>query len=145
MKKLTILSLAAFFAVTAFIGCNSSDDYTSAENVSSSVAVYSFKISKDDSVLANLDTVFFSIDLVNGRIFNADSLPFGTKTNKLVPVINVVNGASAATLTWKTAAGTDTSTSSNTSRVTIPFTRYVQNRKIFSPKKRKQMLPLNSS
>ncbi len=107
MKKLTILSLAALFAVSAFVGCNSSD-YTPAEDLSSSVAVYSFKLSKDDSVLTNLDTVFFSIDLVNGRIFNADSLPFGTKTDKLVPVINVVSGASAATLTWKDSSGKDT-------------------------------------
>ena len=107
MKKLTKLSLAAVFAVSAFVGCNSSD-YTPAEDLSSSVAVYSFKLSKDDSVLTNLDTVFFSIDLVNGRIFNADSLPFGTKTDKLVPVINVVSGASAATLTWKDSSGKDT-------------------------------------
>lgn len=106
MKKLTIVSLAAFFAASAFVACNSSD-YTPAENTSSSVTVYSFKIAKDDSVLANLDTVFFSIDLVNGRIFNADSLPYGTRINRLVPVINVVGGVSEATITWKTADGRD--------------------------------------
>ena len=98
--------MSAIFAASAFVGCNS--DYTPAENTSSSVVVYSFNLSKDDSVVANLDTVFFSIDLDRARIYNADSLPFGTKTDKLVPVIKMLESASAATLTVRRADGTDT-------------------------------------
>ncbi|MCM1066980.1 MAG: DUF6242 domain-containing protein [Muribaculaceae bacterium] len=107
MKKLTILSLAAVLGASAFVGCNEST-YTPGEDTASSVVVYSFKLAKDDSVLANLDTVFFSIDLVKGRIFNADSLPFGTPTDKLVPVINLLDGVSRCELTVNRADGTDT-------------------------------------
>lgn len=106
MKKLTILSLASVFSAAAFISCNS--DYTPAENTSSNVVVYSFSLSKDDSVLAHLDTVFFSINLDEARIFNADSLPYGTRTDKLVPVIKMLETATRANLTVKRADGTDT-------------------------------------
>lgn len=51
------------------------------------LAVTSFTLNADDSVMANLDSVFFSIDLKNKVIFNADSLPVGTKINKLVPTV----------------------------------------------------------
>lgn len=106
MKKLTIICLAAVAASTAFVACNS--DYTPAEITSTNVVVKSFALTKDDSVLANLDTVFFSIDLQNGRIFNADSLPYGTKTDKLIPRIGFYETMAAATLTVKRADGTDT-------------------------------------
>ncbi|MDE6197618.1 MAG: hypothetical protein K2F91_07115 [Muribaculaceae bacterium] len=106
MKKLTILSLASVLAAASFVGCNS--DYIPAENTSSSVVVYSFKLSKDDSVLAHLDTVFFSIDLDKSRIYNADSLPYGTSTEKLVPVIKMLETVSRATLTVTRKDGTDT-------------------------------------
>lgn len=67
-----------------FTSCNddSSDDVS--EVVYGSTQVKSFKLKADAKVLSGLDSVFFSIDLVNARIFNADSLPYGTKTDKLV-------------------------------------------------------------
>ncbi len=108
MKKLAILSLSAVAAGAFFAGCNSSYDNTIQEDLATDVIVSSFSLSKDDSILANLDTVFFSIDLQRGRIFNADSLPYGTKINKLVPVITFHQGASAVNLTVKKADGTDT-------------------------------------
>ncbi|MCM1029097.1 MAG: DUF6242 domain-containing protein [Pseudoflavonifractor sp.] len=55
----------------------------------SNVSVKNFSLVKNDSVLANLDTVFFSIDLNRGRIFNADSLPKGTPTNALAVSISL--------------------------------------------------------
>ena len=71
MKKFTAICLAAFVAALVFMGCNS-DSYIPSENTASSVAVYSFALSEDDSVLKNLDTVFFSIDLNKGLIFNGE-------------------------------------------------------------------------
>lgn len=106
MKKLTILSLATLLGASAFVGCNEST-YTPGEETASSVVVYSFRMTKDDNVLANLDTVFFSIDLVNGRIFNADSLPYGTSTKKLIPVIQLLDGVSRCELTVNRADGSD--------------------------------------
>lgn len=106
MKKITAISLAALASAWAFTGCNSST-YIEAENTSSSVAVYSFSIQADKNIMAGLDSVFFSIDLEKGVIFNADSLPYGTKVTKLIPVIQVVDDVSALTVTEKRANGTD--------------------------------------
>lgn len=107
MKKFTAISLAAFMAATTFVGCNSSG-YEEGENTASSVAVYSFSLSEDDSILANLDTVFFSIDLNKALIFNADSLPYGTPVNKLVPVIRTLDNVSKVELTVHRPNATDT-------------------------------------
>lgn len=107
MKKFTVISLSTLAAALTFVGCNSSSNSYEYE-LSANVAVSSFKLAQDDSVLANLDTVFFSIDLANGKIFNADSLPYGTKINKLVPRITMNSGATSMKLTVHRANGTDT-------------------------------------
>lgn len=65
----------------------------------SSVAVTDFSLKPRTGSKVKLDSVFFSIDLNHGVIFNADSLPVGTDITKLVPVINYVKTASAVTLT----------------------------------------------
>ena len=78
--------LSALFAASALLAaCNS--DYEPAIVTSESVEVSAFSLTADSKVLSNLDSVFFSIDLVNAQIFNADSLPYGTKVNKLIPKI----------------------------------------------------------
>lgn len=66
----------------------------------SNCTVSSFALIKDDSVLAHLDSVFFSIDLVNGEIYNADSLPPGTKVDKLLVNIGT-SSASGCDLTFR--------------------------------------------
>ena len=65
----------------------------------SSVAVTGFSLKSKSGTAVKLDSVFFSIDLTQGVIFNADSLPVGTDVTKLVPVISYVSSASAVTLT----------------------------------------------
>ena len=65
----------------------------------SSVAVTNFSLKSKSGSKLKLDSVFFSIDLNRGVIFNADSLPVGTDVTKLVPVISYVSSASAVTLT----------------------------------------------
>ncbi len=106
MKKLTGISLAALLAASTFVGCNS--DYTVPETVYQNVAVQSFSLAEDDSVLVHLDSVFFSIDLGRGRIFNADSLPYGTKIDRLIPKITMMQTVSKAELKVTRANGTDT-------------------------------------
>lgn len=64
--------------------CNSDDDTEISEIVYGSTQVKSFNLKADSKILSALDSVFFSIDLVNAQIFNADSLPYGTRVNKLV-------------------------------------------------------------
>ena len=65
----------------------------------SSVSVTNFSLKSKSGSKVKLDSVFFSIDLNKGVIFNADSLPKGTDITKLVPVISYVSSASAVTLT----------------------------------------------
>lgn len=65
----------------------------------SSVAVTGFSLKAKTGSTVKLDTVFFSIDLNRGVIFNADSLPVGTDVTRLVPVISYASSASAVTLT----------------------------------------------
>ncbi|MDE7409414.1 MAG: hypothetical protein K2N09_05265, partial [Muribaculaceae bacterium] len=60
----------------------------------SSVAVTKFSLKSKKGSNVKLDSVFFSIDLNRGVIFNADSLPVGTDVTKLVPVIGYVTSAS---------------------------------------------------
>lgn len=99
--------MGALAAVLIFGSCNSHTE-TYDETQYSSTAVYSFAFSADKKVMENLDTVFFSIDLVNARIFNADSLPMGAPVTKLVPKVVMVEGASAIQFKVHRANGTDT-------------------------------------
>ena len=83
--KLTFGALATFIFGCLTVACNSSEDVLT--TLPSSATVRSFSLEADDDILPNLDSVFFSIDIYSQEIFNADSLPFGTKVNSLVPVI----------------------------------------------------------
>ena len=46
-------------------------------------------------MLAHLDTIFFTIDLNKGQIYNADSLPVGTDVSALIANISFDNVAQA--------------------------------------------------
>lgn len=107
MKKLTAIGIAAIASATLLGACNDSD-YEYGEESPTGVAVYSFKIQANNNILANLDSVFFSINLVDAKIFNADSLPYGTRVNKLVPSIKMYENISQAQLIVRRANGTDT-------------------------------------
>lgn len=94
--------------VGAVASCNSDDsgyDITYDVSEYSSVMMTSFRLQANDSILANLDTVYFAIDINNAKVFNADSLPKGTEINKLQVMIGlptvksaklIVPGATAA-------------------------------------------------
>ncbi len=73
------------------ISCNSTDDEDISYTVSESVRVSAFSLAANDSVLANLDTIFFTIDLIGGQIYNADSLPVGTDVSALIANISFDN------------------------------------------------------
>lgn len=69
------------------MGCNSKKEDEPGYVQSSSTAVTAFKLKPNSSVMKNLDSVYFSIDLEHGVIYNADSLPMGTPVTKLIPQI----------------------------------------------------------
>lgn len=82
MNKKIPVYLLFVILITSIVSCKDSD--TDPSTPSSNVAVTSFSLSADTSVLVNLDSVFFSIDLTASEVFNADSLPKGTDVKKLV-------------------------------------------------------------
>ena len=88
--------MAVAAALTGGAACNSSSSQNEIE-LDGSAIVKSFTLVENDKVLPDLDSVFFSIDLVNGEIFNADSLPKGTRIKALAASI-VTDNASAVTL-----------------------------------------------
>lgn len=68
------------------VSCNKKDDDSSEvlkDETVASVAVSSFSLRANKNIMQNLDSVFFSIDLDRGIIYNADSLPKGTDISKL--------------------------------------------------------------
>ncbi len=91
------LGLAGVLVCANLIGCNEKTEEV--ETTATNAAVRSFTLKANDKVLAHLDSVFFTVDLVKGTIFNADSMPYGTDITKLVPVITTVEGAGVAELT----------------------------------------------
>lgn len=109
MSKLSpiYLLLAALLSITA--ACNDTSEAELDQQLATyqSTAVKGFNLQADDSVLVSLDSVFFSIDLVNRQIFNADSLPKGTKTNALKVKVST-DLTSNVQLIFSRASGADT-------------------------------------
>lgn len=92
-KKILAIGLGILM-LAGSTACNSdSDDAMDATTIItySNTAVTGFSLSANKNVLNNLDSVYFSIDLINARIFNATPLPQGTKTEKLVVDITTDN------------------------------------------------------
>lgn len=92
--------MIALFLTAIISACNSDSDTIVTENDFGNCSVTSFSLAEDDSVLSGLDSVYFSIDLVNAEIFNADSLPKGTKIDKLLVEIGT-SSASGCDLTFR--------------------------------------------
>lgn len=95
-----VLSACLAMLIGTLSSCNKKTD--TEEEIympASSVAVSSFSLKSKSGSKVKVDSVFFSIDLNRGVIFNADSLPVGTDVTKLVAVIDYPNSASAVTLT----------------------------------------------
>lgn len=79
--------------------CNAKDDNVSDNYYTTeSVAITNFSLTADIRVMANLDSVFFSIDLEHGVVFNADSLPRGTNVTKLIPKITYPSTVTSAVI-----------------------------------------------
>lgn len=112
MRKFNpIYAIAAMMAMTfGFAACNDDDDNED-EFVDNSglysVVVNAFHLNANDSILENLDSVYFSIDLNRALIYNADSLPLGTRVDSLLVSISM-SGVSKAEITMPTKTGIDT-------------------------------------
>ena len=121
-RNILNILLATLIALSVW-SCNLDDTeevYISADY--SNVSVLSFSLGKDDSILQYLDTVFFSVDLDNARIFNADSLPVGTKINKKLTVNISLPSVSKAMLYFNGTEGRDSVDYLTSSTDSVDFT-----------------------
>lgn len=91
--------------------CNDDSSTSVTPNNYVNCEVSSFSLMRDDSVLTRLDSVFFAIDLVNAEIYNADSLPVGTRVSALRVKVGT-ESASACNITYR-LRGTDRDTTIN--------------------------------
>ena len=100
-KQILFFQVLVSFIIIA-VSCNSktNDDESEIAVTPALVAVKNFYIKKNDSVMAKMDSVFFSIDLNSGVIFNADSLPKGTNVTRLIPSITFANTMTKADITF---------------------------------------------
>lgn len=91
MKRyIPIYLLLSLVVATNLLSCNKKDEPNSSTITDYSVysgattLVSSFKLQANTKILSNLDSVHFTIDQDRGIIYNADSLPRGTRVNALL-------------------------------------------------------------
>ena len=87
-KLIPIYALLTAFSIIMSVSCtstNEADEETA--TLASNTLVTAFSLQKNDSVLPHLDSVYFAIDVNKRIIYNPDSLPKGTKINRLVTSI----------------------------------------------------------
>ncbi|MDE6311209.1 MAG: hypothetical protein K2L96_05255 [Muribaculaceae bacterium] len=106
MSKNKIIGFACGLSLFAAGACNST--YEPGESIASSAAVYSFSVRSAAGDLKGVDTVFFSVDIIGAKIFNADSLPYGTRVSALIPSVKTLDGVSVCEFIVPRAGMTDT-------------------------------------
>ena len=98
-------AVALIAGVAGVASCNSEDDKkesgTTVTTNINSVAITQFNLQADYEVMPGLDSVYFAIDLNQGIIFNADSLPVGTDITKLKTKVTFYNSPSEAKYTME--------------------------------------------
>ncbi len=126
-KQFATFALVATIIANIFTSClggdDESDEVFDTTTLSGSTAVTSFNLKPNSKLLTNIDSVFFSIDLDKALIYNADSLPYGTKTTKLLVNIGTLTGATLEiSVKDGTAAKDTTFTYTTSSTDSIDFT-----------------------
>lgn len=111
-SKFAIYLLSALIGGSMVTSCESDMNLpveNDQESMEYSVMVNSFNLVANDSIMSNLDSLFFAIDLDKAEIFNPDSLPKGIIIGK-TPVEIGLPGVSEATITMPTGKGDETTT-----------------------------------
>ncbi len=89
-------------SLSLLTSCNDKKDDNDVYSYSTSTEttlVKAFGLQADNSVLANLDSVHFTVDYDNGLIYNADSLPVGTDISALKVTVEFQNTVNSAIFT----------------------------------------------
>lgn len=112
MKVKISVSILSFILLLGFVSCLNDDDDTTSTVISSDAQIYSFSLATDS--IASLANTTFSIDQLNGLIYNSDSLPYGTKLSKVLCSITSNAGSIAMmpeatkdTINWTTSDSID--------------------------------------
>lgn len=84
--QLYIFLLTTLLGAT-LTGCNSDSTWGDDPQEYTGTAVKGFSLKANASVLNNLDSVYFSVDLINATIFNAQPMPQGTNVSSLAVTI----------------------------------------------------------
>lgn len=96
--------LLALLLASSFVSCSKKDKdsdntFVYATTSTSSALVSNFSLKANAEVMANLDSVFFTIDPERGVIYNADSLPVGTNISALKVTVGFRSPVSKAVFT----------------------------------------------
>ncbi|MBR6489132.1 MAG: hypothetical protein IKT03_01210 [Muribaculaceae bacterium] len=129
-RYLYIYILLALAVALGLQSCNKDDDNSGTTSLdysvysTSSTLVSSFSLKANTKILNNLDSVKFTIDQDRGLIYNADSLPRGTRINALLVEVSCASTVSSREFVIKngTLLGDTTITYSNSSTDSIDFT-----------------------
>lgn len=92
-RKFSIYLLLGLILASVSYSCVEGNEYD--ETSSSATSITAFSLQENEEIMDNLDSVFFSIDLDNAQIYNADSLPVGTDVSKLKVSMTFVSCYSA--------------------------------------------------
>lgn len=92
MTRNILYPIIATLITLGSISCNS-DSESSSSYSAANVAITAFSLSENENILSGLDSVYFSIDLKNAKIFNADSLPYGTDISRMIINISTSNAS----------------------------------------------------
>ncbi len=128
MKKLIpIYALLTALMIIVSASCNDDNGSSNEPNVvSSNTLVTAFSLAANDSVIADLDSLHFTIDADNRVIYNADSLPKGTKINRLVANITYsTTSTGTIRISGATTMNDTTYTYSSSANDSIDFTGQV--------------------
>lgn len=93
-KRILLYTFLFLLLSTIGVSCNEDEEETDssvATYTQSSTAITEFNLIENSNILANLDSVFFTIDLVQARIYNADSLPKGTDVSRMLVQMSYPN------------------------------------------------------
>lgn len=91
-----VVSLSSLMSFTSCNKDKDDDDTYSFSTSTQTTLVTGFGLQADADVLANLDSVHFTVDYDKGLIYNADSLPVGTDITGLKVTVDFLNTVSSA-------------------------------------------------
>lgn len=127
MKKLIpIYALLSAISLIFSASCNDKNSGNDDEpiTVSANTLVSNFNLLQDDSIMAMLDSVKFTVDVNRRVIYNADSLPKGTKINRLLASITFAESTSTGeiSISGATTMNDTTFTYNSSASDSIDFT-----------------------